>query len=107
MTVIRDWGWAPEYVDALWRLLRRETPRDYAWATGNPCTLKNFVREVCGALNMDWRQHTDLDPILARPWVPKRICGNPDRILRDLGRRAQCRLPGLAHRLVAVEREAS
>jgi GDPmannose 4,6-dehydratase len=106
LSIVRDWGWAPEYVDAMWLLLQQETPRDYIVATGKPCSLEDFAREAFAALDLDWKGHVDIDPSLARPSDPKQVSGDPARIERDLGWRAQCAMPELARRLVLIEKQS-
>jgi GDPmannose 4,6-dehydratase len=107
LSVVRDWGWAPEYVEAMWLLLQQEAPRDYVVATGIASPLEAFVREAFAALDLDWRQHVELDPGLARPSDPNRVCGDPGRIARDLGWRAQCVMPELVRRMVRAQVEAA
>jgi GDPmannose 4,6-dehydratase len=105
LAIVRDWGWAPEYAEAMWRLLQPEQPRDYVVATGQPHSLEDFVRETFAALGLDWQQHVDLDPTIARPTDPQRICADPGRIAREVGWRAQCTFSELARRLVGAERD--
>jgi len=106
LAIVRDWGWAPDYVEAMWRLLQPQAPRDYVVATGKPCSLEDFVAHAFAALGLDWREHVDVEPALARPSDPQRVCGDPGRIARDLGWRAQCTMPELVDRLLAVESRA-
>jgi GDPmannose 4,6-dehydratase len=106
LSIVRDWGWAPEYVEAMWLLLQQPAPRDYVVATGRACSLESFVGEVFGALGLDWRRYVDVNPSLARPLDPKCICGDPSRIERELGWRASCAMPELARKLaLAAENE--
>jgi GDPmannose 4,6-dehydratase len=105
LSVVRDWGWAPEYVDAMWRMLQRESPRDYVIASGSSCALEEFVREAFAAYDLDWKQHVDFDPGLARPLDLRVSRGDPRRAAAELGWRAQCAMPELAHRLAKAERE--
>lgn len=100
LSIVRDWGWAPEYVEAIWRLLQQDAPRDYVIATGKPCSLEELVGAMFAAFDLDWKRYVDLDPALARPSDPRRICGNPERAARELGWSAQCTWPELARRLV-------
>jgi GDPmannose 4,6-dehydratase len=104
LSIVRDWGWAPEYAAAMWLLLQQERPKDYIVATGKPVSLESFVSEVFAAVGLDWKDRVDVDPSLVRPPDPQRICGNPSRIERDLGWRARCVMPELARRLVDAEK---
>ena len=103
LSIERDWGWAPEYVEAMWRLLQQERPADFIVATGKPCTLEDFVREVFAALGLDWKAHVDVDPSLGRPQDPGQVRGDPGAIQRALGWRAQSDYKEVARRLVAAE----
>jgi GDPmannose 4,6-dehydratase len=107
LSIVRDWGWAPEYVEAMWRLLQQDSPRDYVVATGKPCSLEDFVQAAFAAFDLDWKRHVVLDPALVRPADPKRICGDPQRVARDLGWTAQCTWPELVQRLVRAEKRVA
>lgn len=63
----RDWGWAPEYVEAMWLMLQQQQPDDFVIASGRTCTLKDFVRLVFARLNMNWEDHVQRRPELLRP----------------------------------------
>lgn len=67
LDICRDWGWAPEYVEAMWRMLQQQTPRDYVIATGETNSLESLVQEAFAALDLDWREHVETDPDLIRP----------------------------------------
>ena len=74
----RDWGWAPEYVDAMWRMLSIDEPEDFIIATGETQSLKDFTRTAFEAVNLDWQQHTISNPNLIRPSDPLEIKGQPN-----------------------------
>ena len=63
----RDWGWAPEYVEAMWLMLQQEQPDDFIIATGKSFSLEQFVKEVFTQLKMDWQDHVEINPSLLRP----------------------------------------
>ena len=86
--VIRDWGWAPEYVTAMHLILQHETPRDYVIATGTECSLNDFVGEVFRTVGLDATRHVDIDQSLFRPSELQRSVGNPARATAHLGWRA-------------------
>jgi GDPmannose 4,6-dehydratase len=100
LSSVRDWGWAPEYVDAMWRMLQQPTARDYVVATGEAHSLEEFVAEAFGALGLDWRAHVDIDAARGRPADPRAVRGNPKRIGEDLGWRATTRMTGLVRKLI-------
>lgn len=65
--VIRDWGWAPEYVEAIFGMMQQKTPDDFVIATGESYSLKDFVKETFNQLGMDWQRHCKIDEKLIRP----------------------------------------
>lgn len=67
LDIARDWGWAPDYVDAMWRLLQRDAPLDVVIATGRTVSLEHFVSTAFAYFDLDWRDHVDHDPALLRP----------------------------------------
>ena len=85
VSIRRDWGWAPDYVDAMWRMLQPKRPQDYVIATGKTFALKDFVAEAFGAFNLDWRKHVKLDKALKRPSEIRANGGNASKARRDLG----------------------
>ncbi len=99
ITVRRDWGWAAEYVDAMWRMLQRPTPDDYVVATGTAHSLQDFVAAAFAFFDLDWRDHVQLDPALHRPSDLAMSRGNADKAARDLDWRAETVMPDLVHPL--------
>jgi GDPmannose 4,6-dehydratase len=67
MDIARDWGWAPEYVDAVWRMLQQPAPDDFVIATGETHTLQEFVAEAFHSQDLDWREHVEQSESLMRP----------------------------------------
>ena len=67
LDIARDWGWAPEYVDAMWRMLQQDNAQDFVIATGMTMTLEEFVRTAFEGVNLDWQDHVIQDPSLFRP----------------------------------------
>ncbi len=66
LSIRRDWGWAPEYVEAMWRMLQLDEPRDIVIATGESHTLEEFVAEAFSYFDLDWRDYVETDPELFR-----------------------------------------
>jgi GDPmannose 4,6-dehydratase len=85
MDIYRDWGWAPDYVDAMWRMLQQPVPDDYLVATGEERSLEYFVAETFRTLGLDWRSHVESDPSLFRPSDIERSCGNAEKAASQLG----------------------
>jgi GDPmannose 4,6-dehydratase len=67
LDIARDWGWAPEYVDAMWRMLQQDQAQDFVIATGTTMTLEEFVQAAFDEVNLHWRDHVIQDPSLFRP----------------------------------------
>lgn len=67
LDIERDWGWAPEYVQAMWLMLQQPEPRDFVIATGKAHSLREFVRMAFAELGLDWQAHVDIDDSLRRP----------------------------------------
>lgn len=75
----RDWGWAPEYVDAMRLMLSRESPEDFVIATGVTQSLQQFVQAVFEEAGLDWRKYVLVDPAFLRPSDPLESVGNPTK----------------------------
>lgn len=75
----RDWGWAPEYVDAMWRMLAIDDPEDFIIATGETQSLRDFLRIAFEVVDLDWQQHTVINQKLMRPSDPFEIKGKPNK----------------------------
>ena len=103
--VVRDWGWAPEYVDAMWRMLQQESPEDLVIATGESHSLREFVAMVFGVLNLDWQDHVLTDTALLRPSDIAEGRANPRRAEDILGWRASKRLAEIVSLLVQNQLE--
>ena len=103
MDITRDWGWSPDFVDAMWRMLQPDVPDDYVIATGESNTLEFFVATAFAQLGLDWRTHVDMDTALFRPSEIAYSTGNSDKAMRGLGWKASVRLPELIANLVQAE----
>lgn len=101
--VKRDWGWAPEYVDAMHRMLQLDAPADVVIATGETSSLEDFVAEVFAALDLDWREHVEHDPSLRRPSEIRANHASTARARSTLGWSATLRMRDVARKLVACE----
>jgi len=100
----RDWGWAPEYVEAMWRMLQESKADDYVIATGQTHSLADFVALIFERFGLDWRAHVDIDETLFRPSEIDVSVGSPRKAERELGWRAQLALPDIVDRLIEAER---
>jgi GDPmannose 4,6-dehydratase len=85
ISIARDWGWAPEYVEAMWLMLQQEKPEDYVVATGETHTLQEFVAESFSSVGLDWRDHVVTDTTLLRPSEIMVSRANPAKAAERLG----------------------
>lgn len=105
LDVVRDWGWAPEYTDAMWRMLQMERSDDFVIATGYSATLEEFVSRVFDAVKLDWRDFVISDPALLRPSDITSSVADPSKAARVLQWQATTKLPQLVELLVRAELE--
>ncbi|MFU2209463.1 GDP-mannose 4,6-dehydratase [Solidesulfovibrio sp. C21] len=101
--VARDWGYAPQYVEAMWRMLQQDAPEDYVIATGQTITLRDFTAHAFDAVGLDWRDHVDVDPSLFRPSDIAVSRANPSKAAQRLGWRATLSPADVARAMVAHE----
>lgn len=85
MDICRDWGWAPDYVDAMWRMLQQTTAEDYVIATGETFSLAEFVSTAFSLVGLDWREHVVQDSALLRPADIRVNRADPSKAQRQLG----------------------
>jgi len=99
----RDWGWAPEYVRAMWLMLQQPQPRDFVIATGRSHSLRRFVELAFAQVGLDWRDHVDIDAGLGRPTDIAHSSGSPARAREVLGWNPQYGLEDVIRFMVAAE----
>lgn len=99
----RDWGYAPEYVEAMWRMLQQPTADDYVIATGIDHSVKDFLAASFDAVNLDWRDHVTQDPRYMRPTEGTRLVGDPMKARQTLDWSAKTQLPELAKIMVDAD----
>ena len=107
LDVERDWGWAPEYVEAMWLMLQQDEPRDYVIATGEYNSLSDFVDLSFKAVGLNWKDHVELDPAFFRPTDLKRGLGDPSLAAERLGWKAKYRMKDVVSMMIAAEQSAS
>ncbi len=74
INITRDWGWAPEYVQAMWIMLQQDKSDDYVIATGVTTTLEDFISQVFSFYDLDWQEHTSYSKTLLRPLDIQNSC---------------------------------
>ena len=96
----RDWGYAPDYTDAMWRMLQQPEPEDYVLATGAAHSIRDFLSAAFEAVELDWREHVEQDPRYMRPAEVTHLVGNASKAESKLGWKAATTLNDLAERMV-------
>lgn len=103
ISIARDWGWAPEYVEAMWIMLQQGNPDDYVVATGETHTLEDFVAETFSCLNLEWREHIVSDQALLRPSEIMVSRANPEKASRVLNWQSMYRMQDVVRMMVKEE----
>src|SRR5580658_1329716 len=97
----RDWGYAPEYTDLMWRILTAPSAGDFVGATGEIHSVEEFVRLAFDRVGItDWKKYVELDPRFARPADVDHLCGDSSESLQKLGWKARTHLPELVRIMV-------
>ncbi len=103
LSVRRDWGWAPEYVEAMWLMLQHGDPEDFVIATGRACSLEDFVAAAYDEVGLDWREFVTQDKALYRPAEIRAGLGDAQRARNVLGWTAKTHMPDVAGKMVRAE----
>lgn len=80
----RDWGYAKDYVNAMWLMLQQPQGDDYVIATGETHSIREFLDEAFGYVGIDWKPYVDIDPRYYRPTEVDLLIGDPSKARRDL-----------------------
>ncbi len=99
----RDWGYAPEYVEAMWRMLQTDTPRDYVVATGTSYTVRDFLQFSFDHVGLDWQRHVKFDDRYLRPTEVDSLIGDATLAHTHLDWTATTHTPQLAQLMVDAE----
>ena len=81
----RDWGYAKEYVEAMWLMLQQPEPDDYVIATGETHSVREFLEEAFGHVGLDWKKHVEIDPAYYRPAEVDLLIGDYSKAKQKLG----------------------
>jgi len=106
-SIQRDWGWAPEYVEAMWLMLQQSDPESFVIATGQSYTLADFVSCAFSQVGLDWRDHVDVDRSLFRPADITYSNANPHKAAERLSWKARYRMPDVVRMMVEAEMEGA
>jgi GDPmannose 4,6-dehydratase len=107
LSIRRAWGWAPDYVDAMWRMLQCEEPDDFVVASGVGHSLEEFVATAFAAVGLNWRDHVDYDSSLVRSSEIMCSLGDPSKAAQVLHWRPTVKLPDIVARMVHAERDGA
>lgn len=103
INVVRDWGWAPEYVEAMWLMLQQENADDFVIATGDSISLKEFIIIAFKTLNLNWEEHISYDTELLRPTDIENGFADPGKAKRKLGWQPKLSSSALIQKLIDCE----
>lgn len=103
LSIMRDWGWAPEYVEAMWTMLQRPVADDFVIATGISHTLEEFVEFTFNELGLEWRSRVKIDSALFRPTDVRTSRADPNKSEALLGWRATKRMQDVIRLMIADE----
>lgn len=96
----RDWGWAPDYVRAMWLMLQQPTPDDFVIATGETHSVREFCQEAFAHVGLDWERHVQLDDRFMRPAEVDLLIGDPSKAREQLGWSPTVSFPEMVRRMV-------
>ena len=99
----RDWGFAGDYVEAMWLMLQQATADDFVIATGETHSVREFLDEVFGILQLDWHSHVAIDPRYFRPAEVDLLLGNPAKAIKQLGWKPKISFKQLARMMTEAD----
>ena len=103
LDAVRDWGYAPEYVEGMWRMLQADQPDDYVLATGTACSVRDFVEAAFSHAGLDWEKHVRFDERYLRPTEVDELIGDASKAQADLGWKASVTALDLARLMVDAD----
>ena len=99
----RDWGYAGDYVDAMWRMLQQDQPADFVIGTGQTHSVEDLVRVAFERVGLDWRKYVTIDPRFYRPAEVDLLLADPRRAKEELGWSPTVSFEGLVHMMVDAD----
>ncbi|MFD3811645.1 GDP-mannose 4,6-dehydratase [Rhodococcus sp. NPDC058639] len=106
LDAVRDWGYAPEYVEGMWRMLQVDEPDDFVLATGEAHSVRDFLEVAFGHAGLNWEEHVEFDERYLRPTEVDALIGDASKAHRLLGWKAKVHTPELARIMVDADIEA-
>ncbi len=105
LDVCRDWGWAPEYVEAMWLMMQQQEPNDFVIATGRMESLAYFVSKAFEYFDLDWQEYVEINPAFFRPNEIQHSVGNPQRAMEILKWPKPTDVDGVIQKMCATQAE--
>lgn len=105
--IVRDWGWAPEYVEAMWRMLQQESLEDFVIATGESNSLREFIKIAFEKVGLDYNNYLEIDPKFIRPTDLMVGLASPERARKKLGWSAKTKMSGVVEKMIEAEESCS
>jgi GDPmannose 4,6-dehydratase len=102
----RDWGYAGDYVEAIWLMLQQPEPDDFVIATGETHSVRDFLDEAFGYVKLDWKKYVEIDPRYYRPTEVDLLLGDPSKAMQKLGWRPKVKFPDLVRMMVDADLQA-
>jgi GDPmannose 4,6-dehydratase len=103
----RDWGYALDYVEAMWRMLQQDQPDDYVVATGETHSVREFLEEAFSYAGLDWKEHVVVDPKYFRPAEVDLLLGDPTKVHERLGWEPKVTFKDLVKLMVDADAESA
>jgi GDPmannose 4,6-dehydratase len=103
IAIQRDWGWAPDYVEAMWLMVQQAHPDDFVIATGESHSLEEFVDTAFAQVGLNWRDHVVIDPALFRPTEIAVSRGDPRKSRETFGWQARYKMPEVVNLMIKDE----
>ena len=103
VNALRDWGFAGDYVEGMWRMLQQDNPDDYVLATGEMHSVKEFLAEAFGYVGLDWEKYTRHDSRYERPSEVEQLLGDPSKAKRVLGWEPKVTFKGLVKMMMDAD----
>lgn len=100
---LRDWGFAGDYVRAMWMMLNHDSPDDYVVATGDKHSVRDFARVAFERVGLNWEDHVVVDPKFLRPAEVNTLCGDASKIRKTLGWKPEVSFEQLVQRMVDAD----
>jgi GDPmannose 4,6-dehydratase len=102
----RDWGYAPEYVEFMWKMMQQDKPKDYVIGTGKTHQVREFVKAAFDYVGLDWQEHVEVDPRYFRPTEVDHLQADSRRASKELGWECKVTFDDLVKIMVDADFEA-